>query len=381
MTRGLYRFGGSAAFLCLLFASRTVAAQSARDALVQVTVVDPSTNVVPASTVRLLPLAPGAAPLDPALTNSAGVATFERVPPGEYIIRAEFTGFDVGTLRDVRVRSGTNRHVIMLPLARVEDAVTVGRDAREAAADRRATTFGLTLTPEQIEALSDDPTELQRQILELAGSDAVIRVDSFEGQQLPPKAQIKSIRVTRDQFAAEAAQPGSTFVDVVTQPGVGPVRGSANFTIRDGSMTGRSRFTDVQGPEQFREFGGTLGGTMIAGKTSFSVSINGQHNYQSPILNAALPDRTRAETLRIRQPNRNVSTNVLVDHAVTRDQTLRVGVTSGQQRRENVGVGAYNLPERGFWQQRDDFQIRLQEAGPLGRRSFLNTRLAYQGFR
>src|SRR5688500_16132456 len=325
MTRGLYRFGGSAAFLCLLFASRTVAAQSARDALVQVTVVDPSTNVVPASTVRLLPLAPGAAPLDPALTNSAGVATFERVPPGEYIIRAEFTGFDVGTLRDIRVRSGTSRHVIMLPLARVEDAVTVGRDAQEAAADRRATTFGLTLTPEQIEALSDDPTEVQRQILELAGSDAVIRVDSFEGQQLPPKAQIKSIRVTRDQFAAEAAQPGSTFVDVVTQPGVGPVRGSANFTIRDGSMTGRSQFTPTRGPEQFKDFGANLGGTLVQGKTSFSLSANGQDVFTSPILHATLPNGTRAETLNIRQTNNNANLNVLVDHAITRDQVLPLG--------------------------------------------------------
>ena len=74
--------------------------------------------------------------------------------------------------------------------------------------------------------------ELARQLAELAGPDAIIRVDSFEGQQLPPKAQIKSIHVTRDQFAAEAAQPGSTFVDVVTQPGVGPIRGTTNFSLR-----------------------------------------------------------------------------------------------------------------------------------------------------
>jgi hypothetical protein len=58
-----------------------------------------------------------------------------------------------------------------------------------------------------------------------ARAEAVVRVDSFEGQQLPPKAQIKSIHVVRDQFAAEAAQPGTTFVDVVTQPGIGPIRG------------------------------------------------------------------------------------------------------------------------------------------------------------
>jgi hypothetical protein len=154
-------------------------------------------------------------------------------------------GFDLGLLRDVRLRAGDNKHVVVLPLSRIEDSVTVGRDAQAAGADRRSSEFGLALSKEQIDALSDDPAELQRQIMELAGPDAIMRVDSFEGQQRPPKAQIKSIRVVRDQFAAEAAQPGSTFVEIVTQPGIGPLRGSFNFGFRGGSMTGRTEGTST----------------------------------------------------------------------------------------------------------------------------------------
>ena len=104
------------------------------------------------------------------------------------------------------------------------------------------------MTQEQIQALSDDPTEMQRQIMELAGPDAILRVDSFEGQQLPPKSQIKSIHVTRDQFAAETEQPGSTFVDVITQPGIGPIRGGANFSFRDGSMSAQEPVHADEGP-------------------------------------------------------------------------------------------------------------------------------------
>jgi Carboxypeptidase regulatory-like domain len=376
MPRGA-RFPGFVIALALSLLPCGAAAQGARDARVQVTVVDPSSQVVVASTVTLVPLDSTAPTTAGVVTNQSGIAVID-VVPGRYSIRAEFPGFDVGLIREVRVRAGTSRHVVMLPLARLEDTVTVGRDVQEAAADRRTTGFGLKLSQAQIDALSDDPTELQRQILELAGPEAVIRVDSFEGQQLPPKAQIKSIHVTRDQFAAEAAQPGSTFVDVVTQPGIGPIRGTANFTIRDGSMTGRSQFTDVRGPEQFREWGGTIGGTIVREKTSFSASVNGQNNYQSPILNAVLPDQTRAETLNVRQPNRNVNVNLLVDHALTRDQTLRMGVMLGQRRRDNVGIGGYDLPERGFWQRQMQNSVRIQEAGPLGRRTFINTRLSYQ---
>jgi hypothetical protein len=355
-------------------------AQAAREGRVQVTVVDPSGAVVPAADVTVIGIEPAtqAVTLPPVKTGEKGIGIVEGVPPGRYSIRAEFPGFDLGLLRDIRVRAGADsRHVVVLPLQKIEDTITVGRNVQEAAADRRSTEFGLKLSDDQIQALSDDPAELARQLAELAGPDAVIRIDSFEGQQLPPKAQIKSIHVTRDQFAAEAAQPGSTFVDVVTQPGIGALRGTINASFRDGSMTGRSQYTPTRGPEQFRDFGGNVGGTLVQGRTSFSLSVNGQNNYTSPILHATLPDGTRAETLSIRQPNYAMNINGLVDHAITRDQVLRVGFQVGRQQRENQGIGDYSLPERGFRQQQRAYSIRVAEAGPIGRRAFINTRLSF----
>jgi len=335
--------------------------------------------MVPGATVTLGGLEPAtqSTTVPDGRTSEKGIAILERVPPGRYSIRAEFPGFDLGLLRDVRIRAGENRHVVILPLQRLEDAVTVSRNAQETGADRRNVEFGVNLSDEQIQGLADDPNELQRQLAELAGPDAIIRIDSFEGQQLPPKAQIKSIHVTRDQFAAEAAQPGSTFVDIVTQPGIGPLRGASNFSLRDGSMSGRSQFTPTRGAEQFRDFGGNIGGTIVQNKTSFSASRNGQSSYVSPILNVQLPTGTRAETLDVRQPLRNTTFNGIVDHALTRDQTLKVSVMVRRFKRENAGIGNYNLPERGFWNEQRENNIRIQEAGPLGRRSFMNTRFSY----
>jgi hypothetical protein len=357
----------------------TAFAQTARESRVQVTVVDPSNLIVPAAEVTLVGLEPTtqAATVPPVKTNDKGIAILERVPLGRYSIRAEFPGFDLGLLRDIRVRGGESRHVVVLPLQKLEDSVIVGRNTQEVAADRRSSEFGLKLSDDQIQGLSDDPGELARQLAELAGPDAIIRVDSFEGQQLPPKAQIKSIHVTRDQFAAEAAQPGSTFVDVVTQPGIGPLRGGVNATFRDGSMTGRSQYTPTRGPEQFKDISSNIGGTLVQGKTSFSANINGQNVFTSPILHAVLPGGTRAETLNVRQTNNNMNVNVLVDHAITRDQVLRIGFQTGRQKRANMGIGDYNLPERGFSQQQQMYAFRLAEAGPIGRRAFINTRLAF----
>ncbi len=367
-----------AVIVCAAFVPATALAQAARDSRVQITVVDPSGAIVPDATVTLTAVeAPTqAAAVAPVRSDQRGIATFEGVPPGRYSVAAEFPGFDVGTLREVRARAGDSRYEVVLPLSRLEDQVVVRRDTQEAAADRRTSEFGLKLSDEQIGALSDDPAELQRQLAELAGPDAVLRIDSFEGQQMPPKSQIKSIHVTRDQFAAEAANPGSTFVDIITQPGVGPLRGGANLSLRDGSMSGRSQFTKVRGAERTQNGGVNIGGTLIAGRTSFNASINAQSEYTTPILNAVLPTGGRAETLNVRQPVTFLNGSAVVDHALTRDQTLRVTYARNSNNRENLGVGNYSLPERGFSQKQTTNTVRVQEAGPIGRRSFINTRLS-----
>jgi carboxypeptidase family protein len=363
------------------FAMPLISAAQTRpnQAKVTITVVDPSNAIVQDATVTIVSLeSAAAAAIAPVKTNDKGLATLESVVPGRYSVRAEFPGFDPGLLREIRVRAGENKHVVILPLSKLEDSVTVGRDTQAVAADRRSSEFGLALRNDQIEALSDDPAELSRQLNELAGPDAIVRVDSFEGQQLPPKAQIKSIHVTRDQFAAEAAQPGSTFVDIVTQPGIGPMRGTANFSLRDGSMTGRSRFTETKGPEQFKDGGGNIGGTLIQGKSSFSLGVSTQNSYTTPILNAVLPTGQRAETLNFRQPTKQTNSNGMVDYAVTKDQTLKFSFNSFDGKRENLGLGNYDLPpDRAFTNENKGRSFRIQEAGPLGRRTFMNTRLAY----
>jgi hypothetical protein len=365
------------ALSCALpLAPDTLLAQSAR-VVVHLTVVDPVGGVLPGATVSVARVeATDTAPVVPRVTTTEqGVAIVEGLVPGRYRISAEFPGLAVGVLPDVRLGPGENRHVIVVPLATIQESATADRQA--AAAGRRPSEFGLNLSSEQVQALADDPAELARQLAELGGPDAVVRVDSFEGQQLPPKAQIKSIHVTRDQFAAEVANPGSTFVDVITQPGVGPIRGTVNLSFRDGSMNGRSRFAPARQGEQIRNYGGTIGGALVRERTSFSLSVNGQSQYITPTLYATLPEGIVAETLSLRQESRNQNMNALVDHAITRDQTIRVGFQWSDRSEENLGVGNFDLPERAWSRTQSQRTLRLQEAGPIGRRTFLNTRVSY----
>jgi hypothetical protein len=354
------------------------AAQAPRDGRLLVTIVDQTKAVIPGATVTVTPLdtSPRAAAIAPAQTSDQGVATIAGVPPGRYMVQAEFPGFEVGILREVRVRSGDNKHVIVLAIKGFQDSVTVSRDAQIAASDRQGV-FGSALTREQVEALSDDPNEMAQQLQDIAGGGAVIRVDSFEGGKLPAKAQIKSIHVTRDAFAAENHGAGGLFIDIITQPGTGPLRGGGRYSLRNGGFSGRSPFTPTKGPERLQNFGTNFAGTIIKDRSSFNVSINGTTSYDTPALNVALPTGTRAEALSLRSPRDNTFVFGNFDYAITKDQTLRVSYNQNDGMQRNLGVGAYDLPERSYENEEHFHTMRVQEAGPLGRRFFTNTRLEF----
>ena len=360
--------------LALVFvAVEPLAAQSARARLI-VTVVDPSGAVVPDASVTVVALDAAPTPVPAVKSSDKGLATVENLAPGRYSVTASFPGFELGLLKDIRLRSGDNKHVVVLPIQKMQSEVTVGRDAQAVAADPRAK-FGTALTREQIDSLSDDPTEMAKQLADMAGPNAIIRVDSFEGSQLPPKSQIKAIHITRDAFAAENHFAGGLFIDIITQPGIGALRGGVRANLRDGSMSGRSPFTVTKGPERSQNYGANIGGPILKNRSSFSIGVNGMTAFDTPNLFVYEPGvGPQSYALDVRRPSEFVGVNGLLDYAITRDQTLRLSVQHNNGRNGNLGIGGNDLAERAYSSENSGTFIRVQEAGPLGRRFFTNTR-------
>jgi hypothetical protein len=341
-----------------------------------ITVVDPSRLVVPGATVTVVGLddATRKTSIAPAKSNDKGLVTIDALPLGRYSVHGEFPGFELGTIRELRLKAGDNRHVLLLPLAKMTEEITVGRDKQVVASERGAS-FGSALTREQIDALSDDPDEMAKQLQDMAGPGATIRVDSFEGSQLPPKAQIKAIHITRDMFAAENHSAGGMFVDIITQPGLGVLRGGLRYGFYDSTLDGRNPLIPKKGPARNQNLGLNLSGTIVKDKSSFNLSADGWHSYSTPSVYAATTGGTVAENLNLRVLNDNYRFGGSFDYALTPDQTLRVAVSHNWTKARNLGVGAYDLIERAYASNSNATNLRIQEAGPIGRRFFINTRL------
>ncbi len=374
MRPALYSVLASAMWLGLAVPA---SAQQVRETRMLITVIDQTNAVIPDATVTVTGTEPATQKTEPApvKTTPNGLATVGGLTPGRYTARAEFQGFFPGVLKEVRIRQGDNRHIIVLLVENFQETVNVAQDAQAGAADRRSDAFGSVLTREQMDALSDDPDEMQRQLMDMAGPGAILRIDSFEGGRLPPKSQIKSVRVTRDQFAAENHSADSFFVEVITQPGIGPIRTGVNYGLRNSAMSARNAFHPTKGEEQEQFYGLNIGGGLIQNKASFFLRVNGNAAYDTPNSSIARSTGTTIQTLRQRVPRENMFVNGNFDWAATRDQTLRFSYNRSAFVNKNMGIGGYDEPERAFLSRNYTNTFRAQEVGPLGRRFFINTRL------
>ena len=82
----------------------------------------------------------------------------------------------------------------------------------------------IVLNGSDLDALSDDPDQLQNELQALAGPAAgpnggQIYIDGFEGGQLPPKSSIREIRINQNPFSAEFNRIGYGRIEILTKPG------------------------------------------------------------------------------------------------------------------------------------------------------------------
>jgi hypothetical protein len=353
-------------------ASSAPAQTSVREATLRVVVADQTGAVIVGASVTLHPVDPSGPDMKTA-TNDRGVAEFTSLRPGRYTVRAGFEGFEPRLLDDLRLRPGSStRRDLRLAIAKIAEDVVVGQDPRDRALDPRGNAFGNVLTREQIEALPDDPDEMEETLKQMAGPGATVRVDGFRGGRLPPKAQIQSIRFRRDTFAAENHGGGMIFVDLTTRPGGGPLRGSADFTFRDDSLNARNAFAPRRSPEQQHNMTFTLNGTLVKDRTGFSFTTNGLDAYDSKTILAAVPGGTLNGV--VRRPTDRASFTARVDHALTKSHTLKGSYQRSAGTSENLGVGDFDLLSRAYTRDMSEDVFRLSLSGPMRRSLFAETR-------
>jgi carboxypeptidase family protein len=351
-------------------------AQGQSFATLRLTVADPSGAVIVGARVTVTSAAAGAAAPPAVSTDARGDAIVPLLDPGRYAIHVESPGFADYDARDVRLRAGENRRDVKLAIAKIAATVQVGREARERASDPRGDMFATVLSQDQIDELPDDPDEFEQALRDMAGPGATLRVNGFRGGRLPPKDQIQQIRFRRNMFAADTHEAGFMSVDITTKPGLETWRGATNAGFRDATLNAKNAFAPVKADERNERYGFSLNGPLWAKHTSLALSADGTDAFDSKTIVAALPTGLFADS--VRKPNTALNVSARVEHALTKTQVLRGEFQRNYTFADNLGVGDFDLVERGYSQTRTENLFRLSTSGSVGKTAFNEFRFQFR---
>ena len=357
-------------FIVLLFTVGPCLGQaSANNASLEVVVKDPTGALVNKAQVQLLR---NGKSQSHSSTNQRGEARFNKVAVGQYQIHVEAPGFKAQDV-DLDLAIGSHRQEVTLEIEVIKVDVDVEEEAQVRNTNPNGAAFSNVLTAEQIAQLPDDPDEFENAINQLAGPGAQIRVNGFRGGKLPPKSQIREIRFRMNPYAAENHDAGFGFVDVTTKPGVNAWHGSFNFGFRDEAMNARQVFAPFRGPEQQRRFGLSLEGPLWKNHTSLFLNADGSLFFDARPIFATIPSGTFSD-LAFR-PSRRLNLDARIEHVLTKTHTARLQFQRNAGLQNNLGVGDFDLPSRGYSQDQTEYIARLGDSGVFGKKFFNEVRL------
>jgi hypothetical protein len=194
-------------------------------------VTDPDGDLIPGATVMLTPSKGTGRSVKSGSDGNYSIS----VTPGTYTVVVSMPGFASYSMTNLKVPAVASTTLdFKLKIGETNQVVNVEANAIQLSVDPDSNASSTILQGKDLEALSDDPDELQSELTALAGPSAgpnggQIYVDGFTGGQLPPKSSIREIRINQNPFSAEYDKLGYGRIEVFTKPGTDKLHG--NFQI------------------------------------------------------------------------------------------------------------------------------------------------------
>lgn len=320
-----------------------------------------------------------------ATTNQRGEFTINSLAPGKYTVKAIAPNFALYENTEVEIGAGKREEIsIILIVEAVTEQVEVSNDNRVTTdADNNA---GATvLKDKDLDALPDDPDELEAALQALAGPSAgpnggQIYIDGFTGGRLPPKESIREIRINQNPFSAEYDRLGFGRVEILTRPGSDKWRGQAFLNFNDESLNSRNPFALNRAPSQTRFFGGSISGPLQKGKSSFFLDINNRDIDNNTVINAQVIDPAfNIVTVQqdVQVPNRRFSFSPRLDYQLNTNNTLVARYSYGRSTSQNQGIGDTSLASRAYDSTNIEHEFRLTETMIVNPKTINETRFQY----
>jgi len=253
-----------------------------------------------------------------ASSDVAGFYIFTNLPPGNYQLGAEYTGFGKYTQTGIVLRVGQVATIdITLKVAAAGEKIEVNSEApiieptrteisqvidtqqiqNLPISGRLFTDFAL-LTPgvatgrTSLQSTFTDPSVTrisfggQRDLNNAVTVDGADNINTATGSQraTPSQEAVSEFRVVNNSFGAEYGRGLGGIVNIVTKSGTNELHGSIYDYLQNNATDARSLLQVAPLADTLRQnqFGATLGGPIRKDKTFFFLNYEGQRRAQSP---------------------------------------------------------------------------------------------------
>jgi carboxypeptidase family protein len=286
------------------------------------------------------------------LTKDDGTYVLTRVAPGRYRIHADAQGFAPTDSSPVNIASAESKVLNLTLLVKsIQERVEVSSDQSETVGIERTDNADQTaVSGKQLEALPDDPDDLQADLLALAGPSVGpdgnrFIVDGFTKPRLPPKHSIREVRINRDPFSAEHDRLGSGRIEIFTNPASSKLHGQAFLNIGDSTLNSRNPYADNKPSVQTRRYGGSLTGP-ITQKLAYSVDFERRQIGDTAVIHARILD-SALDPINLRQsiltPSQRTSFTSRLDDQWNAKNALTIRYSWFDSQQDKAGVGKISL--------------------------------------
>ena len=299
-------------------------------------------------------------------SNGQGMYEFKTLPPGKYMLTVAAEEFTLFENDNVVIADQPLRLNVAMTIEVETQKVQVSDTAPTVDVNPSNNAGAIVISGKELEALPDDPDELQSDLQALAGPSAgpnggQMYIDGFTAGQLPPKSSIREIRINQNPFSSEYDQLGYGRIEIFTKPGTDKLHGQIYVLGNDSAFNSPNPFAGAEPPYDSTQYSGNVGGPL--GKSaSFFFNLDRRNINELTAVNAYVLDPSLNPTQLVESiPNPRQRTNLSprLDWALSKNNTLTARYQYYRDTETNNGVGLFNLPSQSYYSKSTEQTLQM----------------------
>jgi len=350
-------------------------------AMVHGVVTDESGALVPAATVTV---SNAAGPVKSGTASDDGNYSINGLAPGRYTIQASAPGLKQTrpTVVDLSASPSATANLQMQVVAEKQEVTVQENSGPAVSVDPSQNVGALVLRGADLQALSDDPDDLQSDLQALAGPSAgpsggQIYIDGFTGGTLPSKDSIREIRINQNPFSPEYDKLGYGRIEILTKPGTDKLHGNLFTEFGDAIFDSRNPYASKEAPFLQRNFGGSLSGA-LGKKASFFLDVQDRDIHNGNIINGFTLNPATFQPTPFNDvfeaPQNRLRISPRIDYQLNQNNTLTLRYGYTRNDLQDQGVGNFSLLTRAYHELETDHTVQIVETAVLNSKVINETR-------